>query len=63
MGGLLGDRYVIGRQEDLLVTQYNLWMELYALQDYMCYPVVRCGPRGAIGEPEMTPSLSRIVGP
>ena len=49
---MLDDRYVTGRQEDLLVTQYDMWMEFHSLRDYMSYPVVRCGSRWVIGEPE-----------
>ena len=59
----MDDRFVTVRQEDMLVTQYDMWMEFHALRDYMGYYVVRCGPRGAIGGPEMTPRLARIVGP
>ena len=63
MGGLLGDRYVIGRQQDMLVTKYDMCMELHALRDYKRYTIVRCGPCGAIGAPEMILRLARIVGP
>ena len=62
-GGLMDDRYVTVRQEDMLVAQYDMWMEFHALRDYKGYPGVRCGPRRAIGEHVMTFRLARILGP
>ena len=52
-GGLIDDRYVTGRQEDLFVTHYDMCMEFHALLDSNGYPVFRCGPRGAIDEPDL----------